>query len=330
MKKKFLNNDIWLLLDERAGNRSQVLGVANALNNKCIEKSFQYNELSKLPNWLLQKSIMHLKTRYRNQFTPPWPKIVIGCGRRSAPIGLWIKKKSNNHSHYIQILWPGWPSKSIDLIATPEHDQISASKNIINFLTSPHIFSKEQLNQARKKWSKTLKELPYPRIAVLIGGDTRKNKFLPSHSSAMIKLLINFIGSTGSLMITTSRRTSKVTQECIKKEVSLLGDRVVFWEKDLNTENPYPGFLSYADAVAVTGDSVSLCSEACSTGKPILIFSPIKITTSKQKMFHQALIKKGIAEYLEKSDLDILKKISYKPLNEANFIAKEIKERFLN
>ena len=47
-------------------------------------------------------------------------------------------------------------------------------------------------------------------------------------------------------------------------------------------------------------------------------------------MFHQALIKKGIAEYLEESNLDILKRISYKPLNEANFIAKEIEKRFLN
>ena len=62
MKKIFLNNDIWHLLDERAGNRSQVLGVANALNNRCVETPFQYNDLSRFPHWLLQKTIIHLKT----------------------------------------------------------------------------------------------------------------------------------------------------------------------------------------------------------------------------------------------------------------------------
>ena len=99
---------------------------------------------------------------------------------------------------------------------------------------------------------------------------------------------------------------------------------------DLKNDNPYPGFLSYADAVAVTGDSISLCSEACSTGKPVLIFAPENTTTLKQKTFHQALIKKGIAKYLEDTNLDILKKISYHPLNESQYIAEEIKKRFLN
>ena len=330
MKKISIQNDIWLLLDERTGNRTQVLGVGNALNTNYTEKLFKYNVISKLPNWLLQASILHVNKKSKKQFKPPWPKIVIGCGRKSSPAGLWIKEKSANKTHFIQIMWPGWPYKNIDLIAIPEHDKINPKINTINFLTSPHIFAKEYLNKAKIKWSKTLDTLPYPRIAVSIGGDTKKNKFLPSHSSKMIKLLIKFIGSKGSLMVTTSRRTSNEVYERIKNEVDILGKRVILWKMDLKNNNPYPGFLSYADAVAVTGDSISLCSEACSTGKPVLIFAPENTTTLKQKTFHQALIKKGIAKYLEDTNLDILKKISYHPLNESQYIAEEIKKRFLN
>ena len=59
-------------------------------------------------------------------------------------------------------------------------------------------------------------------------------------------------------------------------------------------------------------------------------FAPKNITTEKQKYFHECLIKKGIAMYLEKADINKLKMINYTPLNESNKIAKEIKKRFLN
>ena len=67
MKKISIQNDIWLLLDERTGNRTQVLGVGNALNTNYMEKLFKYNVISKLPNWLLQASILHVNKKSRKQ-----------------------------------------------------------------------------------------------------------------------------------------------------------------------------------------------------------------------------------------------------------------------
>ena len=330
IKQVFKSKDIWLLLDGRAGNMSQVLGVGKALNLQYKEILYEYNGFSNIPNLLLQNTIIHIDSSYRDQFRPPWPKIVIGCGRRSAPVGQWIKRKSNYQTSYIQILWPGYPFKNIDLIAIPKHDKISSKTNTIEFLTSPHIFDLKYLSSSKKLWSNKLNSLPSPRIAVSIGGDTKKYKFLPSHSKLMINFLLKLIGTSGSLMITTSRRTSQETYEIIKNELKFLGDRLKIWNTGYRTKNPYSGFLSHADAVAVTGDSISLCSEACSTGKPVLIFAPKNITTEKQKYFHECLIKKGIAMYLEKADINKLKMINYTPLNESNKIAKEIKKRFLN
>src|SRR5262249_36397001 len=37
-------------------------------------------------------------------------------------------------------------------------------------------------------------------------------------------------------------------------------------------DNPYLGFLALADTVIVTGDSMSMIAEACSTGRPVHIF----------------------------------------------------------
>ena len=45
---------------------------------------------------LLQNTIKHIKTTDRKQFNGPWPKVVIGCGRKSAPV-----YKTENLKEYI-------------------------------------------------------------------------------------------------------------------------------------------------------------------------------------------------------------------------------------
>ena len=57
MNYKNHESNIWLLLDDRPGNCSQVLGIAKALGLKNTSKKFNYNKLSKLPNLILQKTI---------------------------------------------------------------------------------------------------------------------------------------------------------------------------------------------------------------------------------------------------------------------------------
>ena len=128
------NNIIWLLLDDRAGNCSQVLGIGKALKINYIIKNIRYNKLSRFPNIILRNTIKHINANDRKQFIAPWPKIVIGCGRKSAPIGLWIKEQSNNYSKYIQIMWPSYPYKNIDMIFTPLHDNIRKKNNLKRIL----------------------------------------------------------------------------------------------------------------------------------------------------------------------------------------------------
>ena len=323
------DNNIWLLLDDRAGNCSQVLGIGKALKLKYISKTFQYNKLSKFPNIFLQKTIKHININDRQQFKPPWPKIIIGCGRKSAPIGRWIKKQSNNYSKYIQIMWPSYPYKDLDLIFTLLHDKISNKTNIINIQTSPNIVDKELLNESRLKWKKQLELLNQPRIAIMIGGDTKNHKLTSKHIKALFTEIKNNIDAKSSFMITTSRRTSKEAYVRIKKEISKLKNRSVFWDTKYNTPNPYYGYLSYADLSIVTGDSVSICSEVCATGKPLLIFAPSDITIKKHKLFHNLLIKKGIAQYINKFNLKNIKKLKYKTINESDNIAKIIKNKYL-
>ena len=43
------------------------------------------------------------------------------------------------------------------------------------------------------------------------------------------------------------------------------------WRKDAE-DNPFQAFLGIADRIIVTGDSISMLSEACASGKPVLLF----------------------------------------------------------
>ena len=329
MNDKNHENKIWLLLDDRAGNRSQVLGIGKALGLKYISKNIKYNKLSKFPNIILQKTIKHITINDRKQFKPPWPKIIIGCGRKSAPIGRWIKKESNNYSKYIQIMWPAYPYKDLDLIFTPIHDGINNKTNVINIETSPNIIDKNLLYEASIKWKKKLGLLKQPRIAVIIGGDTKQHKLTSTHIKELFTEIKKIINIDTSLMITTSRRTSKEAYDKIKEEIHKLNNKSIFWDISYASPNPYHGYLAYSDIAIVTGDSVSICSEICATGKPLLIYAPSDITIKKHKSFHNLLIKKGIAQYLKEAEIQNIKKIQYQAINESENIAKIIKSKFL-
>ena len=323
------DNIIWLLLDDRAGNCSQVLGIGKALKLKYTTKKFRYNKLSRFPNIILQNTIKHINENDRQQFVAPWPKIVIGCGRKSAPIGLWIKKQSNNYSKYIQIMWPSYPHKDIDMIFTPLHDKLKNKNNLKRIETSPNTIDNKLLIESLIKWKNKFKPLKKPRVAIIIGGNTKKYKFDPIHIKLLFKKINTIFNNKGSIMITTSRRTSIECINEIKKEIKKLKVKSFFWDTNHNTPNPYFGYLAYSDLAIVTGDSVSICSEVCSTGKPLIIYAPKNITLKKHDFFHKMLIEKGMAKYLENFNINDLKNFNYKPINESYNIASIIKNKYL-
>ena len=88
-------------------------------------------------------------------------------------------------------------------------------------------------------------------------------------------------------------------------------------------DNPYAGYLGLADAVIVTGDSVSMCSEACATPGPVYIYAPAALTAPKHGRFHQGLYAAGYARPLAGR----LEEWRHQPLNAAQDIATEIRKR---
>jgi len=283
---------IWVLADERAGNRAQVLGVAARLGRTFTVKEIAYGAWARLPNSFLGASLMGVSTKTREQLNPPWPDLVIAAGRRTAPVALAIKRKSGGRSRIVQIMNPGVALPAFDLIVSPAHDGPVSGGNVMTVSGAPHELSPETLAAARDHWMPSIAALPAPRIALIVGGGTRRRRFTESmaeelggRASAMAR------DAGGALLVTTSRRTGVVASPLI---AAIDCPNTVYRWGDTG-ENPYRGFLACADAIVVTGDSVSMCSEACATGVPVQIFAPRDLITDKHARFHANLYEGGYA-----------------------------------
>ncbi len=285
---------IWLLLDERASHRSQILGVAERLDLPFAVKELRYNRLAGLPNAVLGGHLWHLTAASAAAFTPPWPAWAIAAGRRAAPVSLYIKRQSRGVTRLAHLMWPDAAPKAFDLIALPRHDAPQRAGGPLLFtLGAPHRVTPALLRAQAARWQERTLRLPRPHIALLIGGDARQGtyeeadfKTLAAYASAEAERL------GGSLLVTSSPRTGEKGEALVQP---LLTAPHLFHRWRADGDNPFLAFLGLADAVIVTSDSVSMCSEACATGKPVYIFAPPHLGGGK-KSFRDTLFAEGYAK----------------------------------
>ena len=165
------------------------------------------------------------------------------------------------------------------------------------------------------------------RVPMMVGfmGDESRALFAPGPALRRPELerqLEEQYGEAGAgLLVTLCRRSPPAAAALLAQELS--GSGAVLW--DGRGENPYLGFLALADALVVTGDSVSMVSEAASTGKPVLI-AALEGGSDKFTRFHESLRRAGITRPFAGR----LEEWRYPPLAESARIAAEIRERLAN
>jgi len=313
---------IWALLDDRAGNRSQVLGVAEALGLRFQNQELEYTPAAALPNFFVGASFAGLTASSRVNLVAPWPDLVIAAGRRTAPVARKIKKDSGDRTVLVQVMYPGDAgADEFDLIAAPRHDCIGPRPNLIEVTGAPHRVTAAKLAEAAHAWQGRFDHLPHPWIAVIVGGSSKRRAFTADMARQLGRTVAAMAsGAGGSLLLTTSRRTGEAEGPLLAE---IKAPHFAFRWGDAG-DNPYFAFLALADAVVVTGDSASMASEACATEGPVYIYAPADLTPHKLTKLHAELYARGFARPLA----DKLERWSHPPLNTATEIAGEIRRRF--
>lgn len=318
---------IWIIIDHRIGNVNQCIGVANALGYNYNTKKVSYNSFAKLPNVIKQASLLGIDQTKSDPLTPPWPDIVISAGRRCASAALHIKKQSKGKTLAIQLMWPGVPYKQFDLIAVPEHDGMRLPPNGIETIGAPHKVTNTILTEEKEYWSPVFKHLPQLKIGLIVGGSTGRYVFTEEHAKQLGKDTAAIAKKLNAgLLVSTSRRTSLEATNALKRELGNIPSFFHSWGDE--GENPYMGILSCSDMLIVTGDSMSMCSECCFTGKKVFIYAPPDITSDKHAALHQQLYDLSFAETFDSNIKEILFDHinNNTPLNESERIAKHVKE----
>ena len=182
--------------------------------------------------------------------------------------------------------------------------------------------SKEILDPLAEENIPKFNYLSRPYIALLVGGATRRNSFTTAVAADLGRKVSRLAESAGgSILLTTSRRTEKDARDALINSISV---PMELHDWTSNGDNPYLIYLAIADIIFVTGDSISMCSEACATEKPVYIYSLHCKMNSKHKRFHKQLFNLGYARPMP----DNMENWHHQPLNSARKIAEAIYRNF--
>lgn len=298
----------WIVTEGMAGTENQCLGVAEALQLQADVRRISLRQPWKIFSPFLG---FEFGATFIPKLAPPWPDLLIASGRKSIAASRYIKKASNGRTFTVQIQDPRIDPKHFDLVAVPEHDR-TRGENVIVTTAAPNRITDLRLTKARNDFAPLFAMMRSPHIAVLLGGNSKTHTISAARMKALGEQLSKL---QGSLMITASRRTTMEQKEAF---LAGLGDHP-HWFWDGTGENPYMGMLAWADYILVTADSVSMLSDAATTGKPVYIIS-MDGSSAKFDKFHQNILNRGIA----KTFMGDLEPWSYEPLRDSQKIAKEI------
>lgn len=261
---------VWILEGAWTGDNTQLRRLAEALGWPMLTKRMEYNRLHVLPNQVLSASLANLRSRSRTQLSAPWPDIVIASGKRNSGVARWIKRQSGNATRLVHLGRPWARLDAFDLIVTTPQYRLPARDNVHLNLLPLSRFSAVDQEKRRREISDDYADLPRPLITLLVGGDSWSYAFSPA-AARRLGLYANrrVRGMGGSLLITTSPRTSRAAARALFSVIDVPGRLHVY---SASRENPYVDFLAMADEVLVSGDSAAMISDAVATGRKVDIF----------------------------------------------------------
>ncbi|MGE4219136.1 MAG: mitochondrial fission ELM1 family protein [Alphaproteobacteria bacterium] len=317
---------IWAVTDGRAGMVAQALGLAEAIAAGEVPVDSRTVELARPWRWLPPQFWPQLwlgggtigAGPGSDPIGPPWPDIVVSCGRNAIGPALGIKRRNRGRTFLVHVQHPRLPTRWFDLIAAPAHDGLTGS-NVMVTQGAVHRVTAAKLADAAERFRPMLAHLPRPLVAVLIGGANKTFRLTRATMETLASQLAGIVRTHGAgLAVTPSRRTGPENEALLRR--TLAGLPAAVW--DGQGDNPYLGYLALADAIVVTGDSVNMVSEAGATGKPVHVVH-LEGGNAKFAHFHADMERIGVTRPFAGR----LEQWSYPPLRETETVAAEVRRR---
>ena len=261
---------IWVLAGDKPGDNAQSLSLAAALGWPTEVKQLRYGSRGPSPFPPFGEVRFPLDVAASSPLEPPWPELVIGCGRRSVGVACEIRRRAGAGTRLVQLGRPRADLALFDLVVTTPQYRLPERANVLHLALPMHRFDRDAATRAAAEWEPAFAALPLPRIALLVGGTAKPFVFDAAAArrlAAQVNALVR--GETGSLLVSPSRRTPAAAAQVLSRAIEVPA-YVHHWSAEASA-NPYLAYLALADAFVVTGDSASMLTEACSTGRRVWI-----------------------------------------------------------
>ncbi len=303
-----------VLSDGRAGHVHQSMAVVEAMRRRrakdgvgdrifCEELVIQYK--NSFMRSLLR--VASIATRGHLPFRTRWLKaaltresykrmrrvyadVVISCGSSLQDVNVWLKKENSAKS--VLIMKPSVSQKLFDAIILPKHDKVLSGERIFVTDGALSAIRQEDLSkEAQKLGAELVLDRYSMKIGLLVGGDTSKIQFQPALFEKWMQSLQQFcIQRKAAVIATSSRRTPTWAEQVMKNHFL---DKAVcpylIVANEANREGGVSAILGLCDWVIVTGESMSMISEAVMAGKPVLVVSPWLREVSVKPKYEQYL-----------------------------------------
>lgn len=267
----------WAVTTGETGMRTQARGLAQAVADEVLEKTVN-------ASW-------PWRTR---SLSPPWPDVIVSCGRRAARHALAARKASGGKILAVHVQDPRLRAGDFDLVIAMGHDDIAEGGKVIKVATALHDLTPQSLAEAAAAWASRFEPMGRPLAGVVIGGDLRGRTFTLGDGRRLLAALKRLAAGTGSaLAITPSRRTPETVIALLRRAFAS-DPRVFVWDR--TGPNPYRAILALADRLVVTSDSVSMISEALATPHPVEVFD---LGFSRHTGFVQELVDRSLVRRFE-------------------------------
>jgi len=311
---------IMALFDGRPGNDAQTEGVADALDlpYRRVPVAFA----SRLDRLFDAGNGAYLSNACRDLLhEAPAPDIIISAGGRAAYAARYVARHIARGAFRVNIMTPSLWFFKPDMCVIPMHDTgFFFAKNAFYTVGAPNNIAARAPKD--DEIAAFLKEIGAKKsdslCGICIGGAVKGKKPSKADVSLFIAELKYLLENADAKpLVSFSRRTPAMFAQAVREALP-----AAYFSDNIRM------IYAASKILCVTGDSINMCSEACSAGKPAYIALLPSVMRKKHLAFTERLATQGYARLLADrapvEDDDNPPKI----LADASAAAKEILRRY--
>ena len=247
---------------------------------------------------LTQESYLELKNSHAD--------LVISCGSSVAGVNLALARE--NLAKSICVMGPGMAGiNRFDLIVMPRHDKPPVRKNTAVTWGALNLIDEDYLREQADRLRQGIPALGPKAIGLLIGGDTKKYKLTTAIMRGIIRGIKEASGDLDAdILITTSRRTPRAVEVLIKESFAdFKACKLLVIANEKNIPEAVGGILGLAGLAVVSGESISMVSEAANSGKYTVVFKlkPKSYIKTRHEAFLRNLESQGYIYIFEAENI---------------------------